>query len=246
MVKYFKLLSRLLSLIYPTECFGCGMEGQLVCDKCFSSIKILQTQECPNCRAPSAFGTFCSKACMDHFLGNECYFDHLIVCSKYDKNGLLKKLIERIKYKFSEGVSVHLCSILKKSIGSVELFNFFEQELRRSIVIPVPLHKKRLRDRGFNQAELLALALDRPIHDVMIRTVYTPPQAHLNRKGRLQNLAGAFGLKKGLAQMMPGRPVILIDDVCTTGSTLNECSKVLKKAGAGRIVALVLARGDRR
>jgi competence protein ComFC len=251
MSKYFKVLYRLLNIIYPTECLGCGKNGQLVCSECLLSIAPLETQECPNCRASSEFGTFCNKTCRERFLKVDCFFDHLIVCSKYDKTSLLKKLIERLKYKFSEELTDDLSSLLQacvsSSASSPELINFFDQLFVEGVfVIPVPLHKKRLRDRGFNQAELLARSLGRPIFDVMIRTVYTPPQAHLNRRNRLRNLTGAFILKKGQDELVAGRSVILIDDVCTTGSTLNECAKVLKQAGASKIVALVLARGDRR
>ena len=113
------------------------------------------------------------------------------------------------------------------------------------IVLPVPLHPKRLKERGFNQSGLLAKEFSRmqglPVSfDLLIRKNWTEPQTRLNRKERLENVKGAFSLCD--ASAVRGRRVLLIDDVFTTGTTLSECAKTLKKAGASEVHVLTVTR----
>jgi len=113
------------------------------------------------------------------------------------------------------------------------------------IIIPVPLHRQRLRERGFNQAVVLAALFfpddkQRIDVDVLIRTRWTPPQTGLSGKDRRQNLKNAFDVQK--PEQVKGKSVLLIDDVLTTGTTINECAKTLKKYGAIDVQALTLAR----
>jgi len=113
------------------------------------------------------------------------------------------------------------------------------------MILPVPLHKKRLRQRKFNQAGLLASncfpELQRIIRtDVLFRSRQTQPQTGLSGKERRKNLSKAFSLKK--TPEVKGKNILLIDDVFTTGSTVNECAKVLRKAGAKQIEVFTLAR----
>jgi ComF family protein len=112
-------------------------------------------------------------------------------------------------------------------------------------LIPVPLHPKRLRERGFNQALLLGKALEdippAKIKPGLLKRVrHTPPQVHLNPDERRQNVQGAFALKDPSG--VRGKNILLVDDVFTTGATVNECARVLKKAGAGRVTVYTLAR----
>lgn len=112
------------------------------------------------------------------------------------------------------------------------------------VFIPVPLHRRRRKERGFNQAELIALAIAKQVEhtldsEVIIRIRYTIPQATLGREGRLSNLHGAFQLKK---KPIPGTCYLLIDDVSSTRATLEECAKVLREGGATMVGAYVLAR----
>jgi len=112
------------------------------------------------------------------------------------------------------------------------------------ILIPIPLHPKRLLERGFNQADELAVALSKrtgqPSYPFLIRHRQTPPQSNLTKPQRSQNVRGAFDVQK--SHYLNGRALLLIDDVCTTGSTLSECARVLYLSGARRVSALVLAR----
>ena len=123
-------------------------------------------------------------------------------------------------------------------------FNVFESN---PLLIPVPLHLRRLNWRGFNQSELLAKNISDTFQmemavDVVERTINATPQADIKeREERLKNLNGIFRIKN--KEKIIGREVLLVDDVCTTGATLNECAKILKAGGASRVVALVVARG---
>ena len=116
---------------------------------------------------------------------------------------------------------------------------------RIDCIIPVPLHPARERERGFNQAEVLARLLGRqahlPVRSLLQRIRYTTTQTQFDRAERMQNLAGAFRLRRG--GVVRDLRVLLVDDVLTTGSTLSECAEVLKKAGAVSVHAATAARG---
>ena len=152
----------------------------------------------------------------------------MLVALRYEKNGLLKKLLVLFKYKYAEDLAPVLAQFLK---------NLLDEDF---LLVPVPLDKRKLKQRGFNQSKLLAQELG-PVTDCLKRKVHLKRQAGLTRKDRLNNLDGIFSLKAGFD--LKGKKLILIDDVATTGTTLNECSKVLKEAGVEFICALVLARG---
>ncbi|MCM8761068.1 MAG: hypothetical protein NC938_05160 [Candidatus Omnitrophica bacterium] len=111
----------------------------------------------------------------------------------------------------------------------------------------VPLHSKKLHERSFNQSEILALKIARacnlPAHSCLEKTSHTKNQNDLTRQERLKNLTDAFRIKASSAHLVRGRRILLIDDVMTTGATLNECSRVLKNGGALEVRCLTLARG---
>jgi len=120
--------------------------------------------------------------------------------------------------------------------------------LRADVVVPVPLHPARLAERGYNQAALLAAAvareLDAPLEArALVRTRHTSQQARLDRAGRLQNVAGAFAARRGAG--VRGKRVVLVDDVATTGATLEACRAALLEAGAVSVTALCVARAER-
>jgi ComF family protein len=145
--------------------------------------------------------------------------------------------------KFEKKISIH------KPLGDL-LVNYLKTEqndLIRQIdfIIPVPLHRKRLRERGFNQAYLLALYIGRhfniPLNLELKRVRFTTPQMNLRKEERLRNIRGAFEIKNHSS--IAGKCLLLVDDIFTTGATVDECSKVLIKAGAKRVFVLTLARG---
>ncbi|MEE2690840.1 MAG: ComF family protein [Pseudomonadota bacterium] len=119
-----------------------------------------------------------------------------------------------------------------------------------TVLVPTPLHRRRLLARRYNQAGLLAVGLSKlkglpVLHDALLRTRPTPPQARLSAQGRKRNVEGAFAVREERREELKGRAVVLIDDVLTTGATLSACARALKRAGAARVDALVLARTAR-
>ncbi len=228
-----------LDLFFPRYCLDCGTPGGYLCIDCFKKISLLKSQECPNCRIKNNTGCFCNSRC-----GNGFYFDQLITCLSYEKTGLIKKLIVQFKYRFSEELADILGRIMKHQ------FAYFSHCFRENIVIvPVPINKKRLNYRGFNQSFLLARYIEKnfsgttEVFDCLAREPDSLQQAKLGRDDRLSNLKDAIGCKDSYKNLLQNKTVILIDDIATTGSTLNACAKILKEAGAKYVCGLVLARG---
>jgi ComF family protein len=165
------------------------------------------------------------------------FYNKVIVPYLYE--GTLMSAIHQFKY----GGKSHLA----KSLGPF-LASFVGEQLNGMdglLVMPVPLHPKRLRERGFNQSLLLArhvaAQLDVDLDFLSLRRIrYTQPQTGLKKDERRKNVRKAFGLIG--PKVVKGRTVILVDDVTTTGNTLNECARILKRAGAEHIYCAVLAR----
>jgi ComF family protein len=230
----------LLDLFSPKFCLGCGLYGVYICDNCANKISFLEVQKCPTCRRDFVSGKFCRPACAKTF-----YFDQLLVCLEYKRGSLFQKLMVRFKYKFSEDLCDFLGNILVIRFRVFESLTPYSREI---CVVPVPIHKQKLKKRGFNQTKLLADFFCKSFPkmipcDCLRRTICHIEQAKLGRKERLTNLKGAIDLKEGFKDKIKGKFVLLIDDVSTTGSTLDECSKVLKENGAKYVCGLVLARG---
>ena len=227
----FHLKNFLLDLIFPVRCIACKREGELLCSNCVEKIELNKKQFCPICRRESFGGRTCVNC------AKECPLTGLLVAASYEKNPGLAQAVKTLKYKFSKNLAKNLSTILVNVIAK----NSFD----KAVLVPVPLHKKRQRWRGFNQANLLAEAISfkitLPIENLLMRTRNTPQQAKLNRQARLKNLSSAFELNPGYS--LKNKTVILVDDVASTGTTLIECAKVLKKGGAGEVWGLVLARG---
>lgn len=232
-------LTAILDLLFPRFCLNCEKEGAYLCSGCFNRLIILSKQGCPACRRINELGKFCHEKCAQNFA-----FDQLIVCSTYEKAGLLKKLLVLLKYRFAEEVVEILGKLLKYQFAYFS-HNFINQEV---LIVPVPLHKKRLKYRSFNQAWLLAEYLARSFNfinlcDCLERKKFQKSQALADREERIVNLKGSFEVKEEFRNFVKGRVILLVDDVATTCSTLNECSGALKVAGAKYICGLVLARG---
>jgi len=205
---------------------------------------------------------FCSPFCTEKFLdGRECFLDGIIVCAHYEKNSVIEKLITRFKYKFSDEIKSILCPLLNDTLENLRSSNSNSSDVDTAsnsnfdFVIPVPLHSKREKMRGFNQSEILANSIhsqsqspDEGIKklNILKRKYNTFPQAKLDRRGRLVNLTNAFELKNpddSKAHDYHNKSFLIIDDVCTTGSTLNECARALQPLHPKKIYGLVLARG---
>lgn len=229
-----------LDLLFPAKCVFCGLisrNNEYVCRKCFKSIPLYKKFECLGCRRYSKFGQTC-------FICKRNYFvDYVFVASDYNDDGI-KKLIKYYKYRFIADLAKPLSDLVSKYLfwlTNKKSFIFQNDPL----LVPTPLNVHRLNWRGFNQSELLASELSKTIHlelatDLLFKHKSLPQADIKKREERLANVIGKF---KYIGEDLKGRDIVLVDDVCTTGATLNECAKVLKQNGAGKIYALVIARG---
>lgn len=221
--------TQILDVVFPINCLVCGKEGRFLCMGCGIKLPKLDFQKCLACKKPSPFGRThpdCqTKLGLDGIISALPYSDLRI-----------KKLIEMFKYKFVSDLSVPLSELVIESIANQALQNYLGQfEL-----VPVPLHNRRFRWRGFNQSELLANGLaqilNAPINpNVIERKKFTKPQVGLNLAERQENIKGAF-----VARPNDGK-YIVVDDVVTSGSTIKEITQTLKRSGATEVWALTLA-----
>ncbi|MBN1905195.1 MAG: ComF family protein [Deltaproteobacteria bacterium] len=238
------LFTELIDIIYPKKCHLCldfldDEESKLpdICNSCFSGLPVLTHPFCSICGVP-----FESKVEEDH-LCEKCirtrpFYDELRAPYLYED--IIMEAIHRLKYSGK--------SYLAKSLGSL-MADFLKEwtgDIDDSmIMIPVPLHKRKLRQRGFNQSALLvrstAKLLDIETDYFTLRRIrYTETQTGLTIEERRKNVKRAFEVT-GNANLN-GKSVILVDDVATTGNTMDECARVLKMAGCERVLGLTLAR----
>jgi len=211
-------LERILNLFFPKRCINCQQLGSYLCYDCFSLIEIMQKE---------------------YDLPEDIqYLDRLFFATVF-KNQIVKKLIHNYKYPpfinelsniLSDMIIVHLTFIGMKS------------QLSDFILAPIPISKKRLNYRGFNQAEELAkklsLRLNLKTKNVLIKTRETDSQVDLDKDQRKKNIENVFSL----AEDIKGKNILLIDDVFTTGATIDEAARILKQNGAKQVWAAVVAR----
>ncbi len=237
-----KFLKGFVNIICPISCFACGkklnLENKLpLCAECFQKIKWNPLPYCSRCgRSLSAnirYSPICAECKNAGFR-----FTRAWSCCLYE--GVIKEVIVRFKYSESMYLIPIFKEILKKFIRENIDANFVD------IIIPVPLFNSKLRERGFNQSEIIASLveeiLNKPVlADILKKIRPTKPQQELSRNARLSNLKDAFSVTR--PDYIRDKNVLLIDDVLTTGATLNECAKVLKELSQKNIFALTLARG---
>jgi len=245
--KRLNLWKRFLDILYPPFCIGCGDDGLWACNNCIKGMKFLIEQVCPLCRHEETGGYFCD-GCK---LKSEVYLTGLWASVRYRESEIESRLIHTLKYDFVTDTVPTVCEIMVNALPKIDVDNF--------VLSFVPLHIKRQRWRGFNQAQLLAEyignALDIEVVDLLERTSFAKPQMELGKDERVANVRGAFQVKwidencqkqdfgKGTRRGQMPKKVILIDDVATTLSTLNECARVLKEAGVEEVFGFVFARG---
>lgn len=225
---------QLLDLIFPVECLNCGQEGAYLCRKCLNSIPLTDRFICPICHQISKNGVTC-RICQ-----NKTYLNGLIFAVDY-KNRLVRRAIIKSKYNFIKELIYLLAELLIKLIGSGNL----SRELNPDLIVPVPLHKKRLLYRGFNQSEILAQILCQKFSwplaiNILKRIKSTRSQTDLNSQDRQENIKDAFKVIN--SKLIKNKNIVLVDDVFTTGATLEEAAKTLKKAGAKTVWAITLAK----
>ena len=202
----------LVDTIYPKTCAGCGMRGVWLCARCHRTVPPLNRDRCDRCGFPSA-GECRQCRHLDARIGR--------ARSAYPYTGWVRTALHSFKYGSEFGRAEHLAALMCLAIDDLDPFD---------VVIPVPLHAHRYEDRGYNQAELLSKHIadhyGAPLRTVLQRTRNTRAQVDLHRDDRLINVTEAFTLDP--AWWPPrNRRVLLVDDVRTTGATLNACACAL-------------------
>lgn len=217
-MKISSFFSAIFHFFFPAECIGCGKEDFFLCKKC---VHKLQPQ-------------------VHRFSITVPHLQKIWVMGDYHMP-LLQKSITSLKFGFSQEIVEEMQPFFKKSFSEISL-------PENAVFVPVPLHFFRKNTRGFNQSLLLANAFSRitafPVCDILMRNKNTKPQTKLSGEKRRKNLKNAFSVQKKHRNipLRKNTPIILVDDVTTTFSTLQECAKILKKAGYKNISAVVVAR----
>lgn len=222
----------LLDLLFPRTCVGCGKIGVYVCAQCLNRLAIVTEYICPECTKPSPFGTTHKKCLTGTSLTG--------LWTGFEYKGLIQKLVGEYKYSFVSDITQTLVEL------SISLPSWQIMPQHAWIITPVPLHKSRLRERGYNQSALMAKGLAQYLDcyytdKLVIRQRKTVPQMQLDKHHRLNNLNKAFkyiGPRHGLKNLS----VLLVDDVWTTGTTLRQTARQLKRAGAEQVWGWTLAR----
>lgn len=220
-------------LFFPKQykCIFCGCEtgNYAICDKCNASLPYISEPICEKCGGhKSGAGDVCIE-CKDKNLYYEkcyCVFDYI--------DDVQSKIIA-----FKQGGYKHIGETFAYVIN--DKFQTIDNKI--DIIIPIPISKERLKERGFNQSEVLCQELDTKLpisSNLLSRIRNTPHQTGLSKSNRLKNLEGCFEVTNKKA--IKGKRILLIDDIYTTGSTLNECAKTLITCGASTVYGLCLAR----
>jgi ComF family protein len=225
-----KLKGIALDLLFPRWCVGCGREGDFICPDCFKSLPRITPPLCPRCGRPQLNAVLC-PVCVSW----SASIDGIRAPFKFD--GAIRQAIHELKYNNLRAIA----PLLGQWLGDYLADNTLPVE----VLVPVPLHHKRLRERGYNQSRLLAQELAKLsglalVEDCLVRELYTTPQARtLNVAERRSNVANAFSCRD---RRLEDKKVLLIDDVATSGATLDACARALKKSGASSVWGLVLAK----
>ncbi len=236
-----EILTGIADLIFPPRCVTCGVvlkeHGPFpFCPQCTDGIHLIRSPLCPRCGIP-----FPVTDGEDHLCG-ECLVTrrpYAVARAVGLYEDTLLTAIHLFKYRGKIGIGKVLGSLMADFAGEIWDMNVF------SVILPVPLHRKRLRERGFNQAVILAREIAKrfslPIDFLTLRrAVFTEPQVGLGREERSVNVRGAFAVRK--PERTAGKKILLVDDVYTTGSTLTECARTLLKAEADSVAVLTLAK----
>jgi len=233
------ILDWLLNFLFPPRCLICQARGSYFCPACQKKIVFLPSQICPVC-GQAILGGRAHKHCQ----------------TKYSLNGLsnvfsysppLREAIKRIKYKphlfdaISELVRLAIPHF-EKDDGFIFLREFL---MKKPIIVPIPLFPRRYRERGYNHAQIIAQSLARKWHlrlenDLLIRVKDTRPQSFLKAEERAKNIKGAFAVNGRRRKTPP--PILLVDDIWTTGATMRIAGNVLKRAGFPAVWGLTLCR----
>jgi competence protein ComFC len=226
----------LADLFFPKKCINCRRFENYLCVNCFSKINYNDSSQCPHCFRPSLDGLTHPNCKKQYGL------DGAISVVIY--GNVIKKLIYQYKYKPNlKGLSNVIGKLMVEGLSQNEGFYLF-LEKNTPTIIPIPLSKKKQRERGYNHAVLIGAYVAQYCKlslklDILVRLRDTKPQYKLNKDQRIKNIKGAFGIKPGTK--IPSS-IILVDDIATTYSTLREATKILKRNGARKVFGVTFAK----
>lgn len=226
-----------LDMLFPQECVGCGMRKTWLCQTCITRIPQSFSDQCWVCKKPALFALTHAEC------RNSSALTAVVVAHEHHR--VLHEAIALLKYQ-SVQIIAHECAkmLVDKLDRSPMIASLLLSD--ETIIIPVPMHAVKQWTRGYNQTLLIAEELAKHGHakldpNIVVKARKTKPQAHLNRKKRLTNLKGAFKITRNIP--LYGKTIVVVDDITTTGTTLNELARVLIAAGAKEVWALAVMRG---
>lgn len=238
-----RLTRGLGEMLFPAQCLGCGEsdEGEPICSACAAQLPLIKEPYCIRCGRPAA-GSVTAEGPLPC---GECRLHappFVAARSVYRYSGLVADALKALKYHGRLRLAARLAQMASERLKGDPMGLPLEEI---EVVAPVPLHADRARWRGYNHSELMAAQLASSLGTSMlpgllVRKVDTPPQVMLGGKARRENVRGAFAAPR--RHQVEGKTILLFDDVYTTGATLRECSRVLKRARAKAVFCLTIAR----
>ncbi|MDP3724538.1 MAG: ComF family protein [bacterium] len=233
-----QLKTFIFDLLFPRRCVGCSSWGMVLCAHCRESFRET-TRICPACERPSIDGMThpgCRKS---------TGIDGLVAAVVYQD--AVRAVVHAMKYKWVTMLAPIVSQEMLRRMHAHPLEKLLVS--KKGVLIPIPLHKSRERARGFNQSEIIARHLGQLLalqveSDMLTRVQATPPQVARSGKERRAAMHGAFAVPH--PDRCKGKTVLLVDDVWTTGSTMREAGRVLKRSGALEVIGLVFARSEGR
>jgi ComF family protein len=225
-----KLGELALDFLFPKYCVGCGKRGDFICSDCNRKLVRIHAQLCPQCGRPQTSDVLC-PVCVSW----SAAIDGIRAPFRFE--GTIRQAVYDLKYHNIRALAKPLSGLLHDYLAG--------QSIPADVLVPVPFHSKRLKERGYNQSGLLAEGLGKltglpVVTDCLIRAKHTTPQAKTESLGeRLGDVNGAFACG---GSTFRGLSILLIDDVATSGATLNAAAAALKSAGTGTVWGLALAK----
>jgi ComF family protein len=233
-----QIITFIIDIIYPHQCLSCKdfIASSGMCVQCWKKLFFITNPCCSICSEPFEFDTRNDMICGDCLIERPVFDQALCLI---DYNDFSKKLIHKLKFQDNYLVAKFFAPMLKNKIMSCQYDIDY--------IIPVPMHKYKLLTRKYNHAALLARYITKNLKvksnsDVLIKKIKTKSQASLSKKARLINIKNSFQVNPAYKDKILGKNILIIDDVYTTGATLNECSKILKKNGANKIIVATICK----
>lgn len=233
-----------MQVVFPNHCVYCqkiiGQEG-LFCVDCWPKLQFISEPKCSICSFPFTIeinSHLSGKLVCANCIAKKPFYDKSIVIFRY--NYLIRKIVSDLKYRDQ--------TFLAKKVSEILFNKAKNQIIDADLIVAVPMHLKRLRQRKFNQSVMICRNLKfkqkrlKFFPDLLLRVKDTAPQVQLRKKQREKNLKKVFLLNKKYQSLVLNKKILLVDDVMTTGATLNNCAKELKRKGAKEIIVLTIAK----